>query len=107
MKLRVGDTVQVISGKDRGKRGKVERLFIKEGSAAVEKVSRWKKHIKPTRKYPQGGIIEISRSVPTSNIMIVCPHCGKLTRVGIRIVGDHKLRICKQCGKSLDEENKR
>ena len=107
MKLRVGDTVEVIAGKDRGKRGKIEHLFIKEGSIAVEKVNHWKKHLKPTKQHPQGGIVEISRPVPAANVMIVCSHCGKLTRVSMRLVGSTKVRVCKRCGKALDEEKKR
>jgi len=103
MKLRVGDLVEVMTGKDRGKRGKIEHLFLKESSVAVEKVNRFKKHLKPTRRYPQGGIVEVSRPLPASNVMVVCPHCSKLTRVGITIAGDKKMRTCKKCGKALEE----
>ena len=103
MRLRVGDTVQVMAGKDRGKRGKIEHVILREEAVVVEKVNRWKKHLKPTRRYPQGGIIEISRPIRAANVMVVCSHCGKLTRVGSRLVGDRKLRICKRCGKAIDE----
>ncbi len=107
MKLRVGDTVEVISGKDRGKRGKIEYLIPKENLVVVEKINRWKKHLKKTRQHPQGGIVEISRPIRSANAMIVCPHCGKLTRVKTQLSKDAKLRLCKKCHKTLDAEKKR
>lgn len=107
MKLKIGDTVQVISGQDRGKRGKIEHLFPAKEAVIVEKVHRIKKHLKASRQFPKGGIIDMVRPVPTANVMIVCPHCGKLTRVGNKKVGDKKLRVCRLCGKSLDEVKKK
>ena len=107
MKLRIGDTVQVLAGKDRGKRGKIERVFPQKGVVVVEKVGRAKKHLRPTRQFPQGGIIEVTRPLPAANVMVVCPHCGKLTRVAYMTMADKKLRVCKHCHKALDEEKKR
>lgn len=107
MRLKVGDTVQVISGKDRGKRGKIERVFPQRQAVVVEKVGRAKKHIKPTRQFPQGGIIDVARPLPAAKVMIVCPHCGKLTRIFYKMVGDKKLRVCKRCHKALDEKESR
>ncbi|MFZ8801539.1 MAG: 50S ribosomal protein L24 [Candidatus Calescibacterium sp.] len=103
-KLKTGDTVFVIAGKDKGKIGRILRVFPKEDRAIVEGVNRIKKHVKPTPRNPQGGIIEVFGKIHISNLMLVCPKCKKPTRVGIKILEDkRKLRYCKKCGDFVDQ----
>jgi large subunit ribosomal protein L24 len=103
-KLKTGDTVLVIAGKDKGKIGRIIRVFPKEDRAIVEGVNRIKKHVKPTPRNPQGGIIEVFGKIHISNLMLVCPKCNKPTRVGIKILEDkRKLRYCKKCGDFVDQ----
>jgi large subunit ribosomal protein L24 len=104
MKVRVGDTVEVMVGKDRGRKGKIERVFPAEASVVVEKVNRVKRHLRKTRQHPQGGITEVTRPVPVANVMVLCPHCSRRTRVSMKLVGDRKVRLCRRCGKALDEK---
>jgi large subunit ribosomal protein L24 len=103
-KLKKEDNVLVIAGKDKGKIGKILKVFPGEGRAIVEGVNRIKKHVKPTPRNPQGGIIEVFGKVHISNLMLVCPRCKKPTRVGIKILEDkRKLRYCKKCGDFIDQ----
>jgi large subunit ribosomal protein L24 len=103
-KLKTEDNVLVIAGKDKGKIGRILKVFPKENRAIVEGVNRIKKHVKPTPRNPQGGIIEVFGKVHISNLMLVCPKCKKPTRVGIKILEDkRKLRYCKKCGDFVDQ----
>jgi large subunit ribosomal protein L24 len=103
-KLKKEDNVLVIAGKDKGKIGRILKVFPGEGRAIVEGVNRIKKHVKPTPRNPQGGIIEVFGKVHISNLMLVCPRCKKPTRVGIKILEDkRKLRYCKKCGDFIDQ----
>jgi large subunit ribosomal protein L24 len=103
-KLKTQDTVIVIAGKDKGKIGRILKVFPKENRAIVEGVNRIKKHVKPTPRNPQGGIIEVFGKIHISNLMLVCPKCKKPTRVGIKILEDkRKLRYCKKCGDFVDQ----
>lgn len=106
MKLRLGDTVEVMVGKDRGRRGRIEQVFPRQNLISVEKVNRFKKHLKPTRRHPRGGIVEIMRPISAANVMVVCSHCERRVRIGMKLVGEKTIRVCKRCGKALDE-NKR
>ena len=101
--VKKGDTVLVITGKDAGKKGKVLGVFPKEQRVIVEKVNIVKRHSRPTRSLPQGGIIEKEAPIHSSNVMIFCGKCNNPTRVGKRILTDgSKVRICKKCGEVLD-----
>lgn len=104
MKIKRSDTILVISGKDRNKTGKVTKVIPVTGRVVVEGINISKKHIKPSRINPQGGIIDITRPIPISNVMIVCPHCSKTTRVGYKVTEKGKMRICKHCQAALDQE---
>lgn len=103
MKLKTGDEVVVISGKDRGKKGRIIRVFPKETRAIVDGVNKMRKHVRPTPRNPQAGIIEIFGKIHLSKLMLVCPKCGKPTRVGIKTDGERKFRYCKKCQRSVDE----
>jgi large subunit ribosomal protein L24 len=101
--LRKGDMVEVIGGKYDGKRGKVLELIPTSGRAIVEGVNIVKRHVKPNRKVPQGGIVEKEAPLPTARLMIVCAKCGEAARVGHRFLGDGtKVRYCKHCGEQLE-----
>jgi large subunit ribosomal protein L24 len=99
--IRKDDEVQVVSGKDRGRRGRVVRVLPREGRIMVEGVARAKKHSRPSKKRQQGGIIDVELFVDISNVQVVCRSCGQPTRVGYRIDGDDKVRICRKCEAEL------
>lgn len=103
MSIRKNDTVYVISGKEKGKTGKVISVLTEKGRAVVDKLNIVKRHQKPTPKLKQGGIVEKSASLPLSNLMIYCAKCSKPVRVGVQVGKDgQKVRICKKCKGSLN-----
>jgi len=102
MHIRKGDTVLVLTGKDRGLRGKVTRSLPTDGRAVVENVNKVKRHTKPSMKNPQGGIITMEAPVHASNLMLVCPSCHKPTRVAHKVTDDGRVRVCKRCGATID-----
>ena len=103
LKIKRGDLVEVISGKDRGKRGKVLRVIPKERKVIVEGVNMVKRHQRPIPQLREGGIIEREAPIYMSKVMVVCPNCDRRTRVGFKILenGD-KVRYCKKCGEIID-----
>lgn len=96
LKFKVGDEVMVTSGRDKGKKGKVEKIFARESSLIVGGVNIYKRHRKVTRTQ-KAGIYEIARPISFANIAIVCPKCAKLTKVGFTKEGKKKNRICLKC----------
>lgn len=102
MKIRKGDNVMVLTGKDRGKTGLIEVAFPQEDKVIIKGVNKAKKHVKPSRKNPQGGIIDINLKMNASNVAIVCPNCGKPTRIGFKESGGGKVRICRKCQQSVE-----
>lgn len=103
-KLKRGDTVQVIQGKDRGKRGKILRVLAEDGRVVVERVNFIKRHVKPTQRNPQGGVIEREAGIHVSNVKLVCPSCGQAARVGVRAEADGRVRFCKKCHNQVDKD---
>ena len=102
--VRRGDTVAVIAGKERGKRGKVLRVLTGDGRVVVEKVNVVKKHQRPTQKLRQCGIIERESALDLSNVLLVCGRCDRPVRIGIKELADgRKVRVCKRCGEPLDK----
>jgi large subunit ribosomal protein L24 len=101
MKIKKDDIVLIISGKYRGKTGKVLRSFPKDDKILVEGVNLRKKHQKPKKAGKKGETIEIPVPLDVSNAQMICPKCKKATRIGYRIEGDKKYRICKKCDKAL------
>ena len=102
--VRRGDTVGVIAGKERGKRGKVLRVLTDKGRVLVEHVNMVKKHQRPTQKLRQGGIIEREGSIHLSNVLLVCGRCDRPVRTGMKILADgRKQRVCRRCGESIDK----
>jgi large subunit ribosomal protein L24 len=110
IKIRKGDSVQVLTGKDAGKRGTVLRVVSAERRLVVEKVNMVKRHTKPrpaprksgSQQIIPGGVIEREAALQVSNVALVCPACGKPTRIGYRVTEDHKVRVCRKCGKDVD-----
>ena len=101
MKIRKGDNVQVLSGNDKGKTGEVLEVIPKEDKVVVKGVNVRKKHVKARKQGDESGIIPVECAIPTSKVNVVCPKCGKATRVGYNIDKDKKVRICKKCGAEL------
>lgn len=100
--VRKGDTVLVIRGKSAGKKGKVLEVQPADSRVAVEGVNKVKRHTKPTRQLPQGGIMEREAPIHSSNVMLFCTKCNKPTRVGKKMQEDGKaIRQCKKCGELL------
>lgn len=97
MKIKKGDKVKVIAGRDEGREGVIERINEKSNKVVIPQINMYKKHIKKNEQMPQGGVVEIPRALDVSKVMLVCPKCGKATRVGYEIKGDKKSRICKKC----------
>ncbi|MBN1518981.1 MAG: 50S ribosomal protein L24 [Spirochaetales bacterium] len=99
-KLKKDDTVQVISGKERGKQGKVVKIDLAKGRAIVQGLNMVKKAMRKRSQNDRGGIVEIEAPIRLSNMMIVCKKCGP-TRIGYKIEGDAKKRVCRKCGEAL------
>ena len=99
MNIRKGDNVMMMLGKDRRKTGKV--LSVLEGRVVIEGLNMIKKHQRARKQGQKGQIISKERAVDVSNVQIVCPKCGKATRVGHQFVGENKVRICKKCKAEL------
>jgi large subunit ribosomal protein L24 len=97
MRIKKGDQVRIISGKDRGKSGKVLRVLPNNSKAVVEGLNLIKKHMKPKKGGEKGQRVEIPAPIYISNIMLVCPKCGKPTRTNFKVSKEEKLRICKKC----------
>jgi large subunit ribosomal protein L24 len=99
------DTVLILTGKDKGKKGRVLKIFPKVEKALVEKVNMVKRHTRPNQQLPQGGIMEKEAPMHISNLQVVCSKCGKATRISHKLLGTgKKARVCKKCGEILDKE---
>ena len=102
MNIKTGDTVIVLSGTSKGKKGKVLEVSPKEGKVIVEGIHIVKKHLKPRKMGDPGGIVSAEGAMYVSKVMVICPHCNKPTRVGHKKFADgSKSRICKRCGETL------
>ena len=101
MKIKKGDTVLIISGKDRGKSGKVLAVSPKINKILVENVNLRKKHVKPKKQGEKGQVVEIPAPISISGAQLVCPKCGKPARVGYKIIDKKKYRICKKCAQEI------
>ncbi len=99
--VRRDDNVMVISGRDKGKTGKVVTVSPKEGKVIIEGLNIVTKHVKPRRQGELGGIVKAESAIYACKVMPVCPKCKKPTRVGHKIEGDKKIRVCKKCGAEL------
>ena len=103
MQIRKNDSVMVITGKERGKTGKVLRVLPEKGALVIERINLVKRHSKPRGPQQPGGIVEKEASIHASNIMIMCDKCNAPVRVGHKLLGDgKKVRVCRRCGEALD-----
>jgi large subunit ribosomal protein L24 len=104
MKVKTGDEVVVLLGKDKGKKGNIERVFPKFNKVLVSGVNIYKRHKKPQGRTLQGGIIDITKPVSTSSVALVCPKCNLPTKVGFKLENKDKKRICKKCKQVIDKK---
>ncbi len=102
--IKAKDEVIVTKGREKGKKGRVLKVLPAFNKVLIEKVNMVKKHMRPTKKLPHGGIIEKELPISISNVMLVCPKCSKPTRIGKRLLADgSRARICKKCGEVIDK----
>ena len=101
MKIRKGDNVQVLSGNDKGKTGEVLEVIPGTNKIIVKGINIRKKHVKPRKQGEEGGIISVECAIHASKVNVVCPKCGKATRIGYEVDKDKKVRVCKKCGAKL------
>ena len=101
MKIKKGDTVEVLSGNDKGKTGEVLEVIPKLQRVIVKGINVRKKHVKPRKQGEEGGIVPVECSIHSSKVNVVCPKCNKATRVGIIKEGKNKIRVCKKCGNKI------
>jgi len=103
MKIRKGDQVMVIAGKNKGRRGRVKEVFPRKSRVVVEGVNMVKRHQRPRSQMDRGGIIEFEAPLHISNVMLICPRCREPVRVGYEILPDgDKVRVCRVCDEVLD-----
>ena len=100
--VKKGDTVVVLSGKDKGKQGKIITAMPKAGKVIVEGINKVKRHSKPSLKVPQGGIITKEMPLHACKVQLVCPACNKPTRIGHKEVNGKNSRVCKKCGEVIE-----
>ena len=102
MKIKKGDNVKVLSGNDKGKTGEILEVIPKANKVVVKGVNVRKKHVKPRKQGEEGGIIQTEVAVNSSKVSVVCPKCGKPTRIGYIKENDKKIRVCKKCEAKID-----
>lgn len=101
MKVKKGDQVLIISGKDKGKQGKILTSFPEREKITVEGINLRKKHMRPKKSGEKGQIINLPGPIAVSNVKIICSKCGKATRVGYKLLENKKYRICKKCSQEI------
>ena len=101
MKIHKNDQVLIISGKDRGRKSKIIKVFPKEGKVVIEGINLRKKHVKPKKSGEKGQIVETPAPLNVSDLKLICSKCGKPTRVGYKMEGKRKYRICKKCNQEI------
>ena len=101
MKIRKGDNVQVLSGNDKGKTGEVLEVIPGTEKIIVKGINVRKKHVKARKQGEEGGIIPVECAIHASKVNVVCPKCGKATRIGYSVEKDQKVRICKKCNTKI------
>lgn len=104
--IHLGDFVKIIAGKDKGKTGTVEKVFPHMSRVIVAGINVVKKHARPGGRYPTGGIISKSMPASSSNIMLMCPHCQRPTRISRSVTPSFQARLCKKCGQNIDHTKK-
>ncbi|MEG0798105.1 MAG: 50S ribosomal protein L24 [Acidaminococcaceae bacterium] len=103
MHVKKGDTVVVLSGKDKGKQGKIVEALPKKAKVVIEGINKVKRHTKPSQSNPQGGIVVKEAAMSSSKVMLICPACKKATRIKKTVVAGGFARTCKKCGEVIDK----
>lgn len=99
--MKKGDKIRVMTGKDRGRDGVIEKVYLKQRAALILGINQYKKHIKKNDKAPQGGVVTVPRPVDVSKLALLCSHCGQPTRIGYVLEKEKKVRVCKKCSQKL------
>jgi len=100
MKLKKGDQVEAILGKDKGRKGEVEKVYPKSQRALVKGINIYKKHVKKSEAFPKGGVVEVNRAIDVSKLMFICPNCKEKARLGYSFdAKNNKQRVCRKCKK--------
>lgn len=102
MKLKKGDKVKIMVGKDRGREGKIEKVFPRDQTVLLPGLNVFKRHLKPKGEGRSGGIIDVSRPLTASKLALICPKCGLPTRIGYKLLNGKKVRICRKCEQEID-----
>ena len=105
MKLKLNDTIQVLTGDDQGRTGKIIKVIPLLNRVLVEGINTYKKHLKPQGDQ-KGGVVTLSRPIGVNKVALVCPHCHKPTRIGYSLAGKDKLRVCTRCRKPITTSKK-
>lgn len=105
MKLKINDTVRIIAGKDKGRSGKITKVYPKQSKVIVEGINKYKRHLKRQSDKNPGGIVEVERPIWANKVQLVCPVCKKPTRIGIQISNQSKQRFCKQCQAPINQKS--
>jgi large subunit ribosomal protein L24 len=101
MKLKKGDLVKIVSGKDKGKTGKIEKVLPKIEKVLVTGVNQYKRHMKARAQGQSSEIVTITKPLSSQNVALVCPHCKLQTRIGFRVEKNDKIRVCRKCDKKI------
>jgi large subunit ribosomal protein L24 len=101
MKFKKGDPIIVTIGKDKGRKGKIEKIFPKDGKVLIPGINMYKRHMKKRDDKNPGGIIDKSRPMAVSKVALVCPKCNQVTRIGFLLTSDGKTRICRKCEQAI------
>ena len=101
MKLKKGDNVKIVIGKDKGKTGKIEKVFSKIGKVLVPGVNQYKRHLKARSQSQPSEIVTITKPLPVQNVSLICPHCKLITRIGFKMAKNGKIRVCRKCEKEI------
>lgn len=101
MKLKRNDEVIIVKGKDKGKKGKIEKIFTKSNLVLIPGVNLYKRHYKSRVQNRKSEIIEVTKPLPSSNVSFICPNCHKKTRIGYKFENKEKIRICRKCKKTI------
>lgn len=100
-KLKVGDKVKILAGKDRGREGQIEKVLLSSQKVVIPGVNVYKKHVKGFQGQ-KGGIYDLPRALPWGKVGLICPKCKQVTKVGIKVGGEKRVRFCKQCSLEID-----
>ncbi|HVX93087.1 MAG TPA: 50S ribosomal protein L24 [Candidatus Dojkabacteria bacterium] len=104
MKIKKGDTIKMLYGKDSGKTGTVTLVNSRQGKVLVAGLNMFKRHVKGDGQTKKSEIVSVARQIQAAKVMVVCPECSKTTRVGMKLEGKNYVRVCKKCGKPLDKK---